>query len=629
MKRKQRSRKAKTTKKTDECTTKSPMSPDVVSPASVQSAYHRMRTIRCSRPNEFRTIKDTLLSEFDTRRTIGDFAVVPYDSLCRVMRTPKKVDPPRKLNALKVERIVHQFFEREDVSLEVPDARHHNKRYLRENMKRTHQKFVEECGLSMTYAHFCRLRPRKRVKLPTLTPISMAVCEYCGDVNFLCRALQSTHVKGVHTDVGETVEAMWCPVSNSFPKMACVKGTCAECGPEKLMRAILDSNDDLGDRKHEPLTWKKWEKIDTQTQKGTPVKALQQVTVYGTVWVCLKRYIRESFKLSMHLFVHKWMARQYQKMRNNMRPGTLVQTLDFAQNILLDYQEQPTSCHFGHGQATVFCIDSSMHCPGCSKVVRWHMTGLSPDGDHGAVAAASFTNACMQTLADSGCDFTEIIRFTDNCLKQFKSRKVFQRMSRSPIPVMLVMLGEKHAKNAADSITGFMKKEIKVTKFSYLEVFPTGESVVEFFRKRHQSPKAEIDELREERCPNEKHIIRTYFYIEKHDKDIIEDPPNYIQGTTQFHQFRSCGAASRVETRCIGCVCDGCVYGDGIGCLNHEHSDSWIQHNLENQAQFDVVQNKHWPRPRPIVEGSSASASEGEDCADMNDFESADGLCFQ
>ncbi len=98
----------------------------------------------------------------------------------------------------------------------------------------------------------------------------------------------------------------------------------------------------------------------------------------------------------------------------------------------------------------------------CPHVVMHEQIFVAPTTqEHNHVAVAAFVDESLCDLKNRfGVQVKDVINWSDNCLRQFKSRGPFFWLSKEPVPSMLSFLGECHGKNDDDGVTGRTKCDV-------------------------------------------------------------------------------------------------------------------------------------------------------------------------
>ena len=99
----------------------------------------------------------------------------------------------------------------------------------------------------------------------------------------------------------------------------------------------------------------------------------------------------------------------FQYVRDNLKQGYLLQVLDFGQNYLNIFQDEPQSKHWDHTQTTIHPIVNFYIKEGESVVTLEEHIMISDDKNHDKYAVKAFEQASLDHLKEKGFTPTHII----------------------------------------------------------------------------------------------------------------------------------------------------------------------------------------------------------------------------
>ena len=158
-----------------------------------------------------------------------------------------------------------------------------------------------------------------------------------------------------------------------------------------------------------------------------------------------------------HVFAANWNYTMFQYIRDNLKPGYLLQVLDFGQNYMNIFQDEPQSIHWDHTQTTIQPIVNFFIKEGESIAIVEEHIMISSDKLHDKFAVKTFEETSLSALKGKGFVPTHIIQFNDNCSSQYKGKGTFQFVSYSEIPKLKMYFGARHGKGPADGAVGRVK----------------------------------------------------------------------------------------------------------------------------------------------------------------------------
>ena len=108
---------------------------------------------------------------------------------------------------------------------------------------------------------------------------------------------------------------------------------------------IMDSN--------EKVTWDRWEWGPNERLNS---HRLDQKTKTTSKKELIEMYLSDLHAMSYHLFSCNWNYSQFLNIKENLKEGQLLQVLDFGQNYINVYQDEPQGSHWDHTQTVIHPI---------------------------------------------------------------------------------------------------------------------------------------------------------------------------------------------------------------------------------------------------------------------------------
>ena len=117
---------------------------------------------------------------------------------------------------------------------------------------------------------------------------------------------------------------------------------CLNCGVDKVLLNTLEQNPNLYDYVN-TVQWNRW--ILVEKYPGITAKKMILSTKQGTCKDLLQIFLDDLKSLSHHLFSANWNYAQFQYIRDNLKQGYLLSVLDFGQNYMNIFQDEPQLIH--------------------------------------------------------------------------------------------------------------------------------------------------------------------------------------------------------------------------------------------------------------------------------------------
>ena len=541
-----------------------------------------------------------ILDKYGSKRKAAEAYGLHYKTFYNLCQPPQTKTTLRHKMFIDRKDQVSKFMHENYVSKVLPNARLAHKHFMIQCLEDSHKQYVEWCKEkkinAVAFSTYCRLKP-KDVYTMQETPENECCCKICLNVGLLKKAMSVHGIKGIPSSSKEAIKVTFCEVdvtdvSNTadpnYGSYSCISRRCKSCGVSALLNKIKQANPGIEHDK-KIVNWKRW---DLVKKDGRLSKVIDKVDKSTTKFQVIQQYVQDIDKLSLHLFNWKWHEAQFEFIKNNLPKGVLLQVLDFAQNYLNRYQDEPQSCYWVHSQTVIHPIVNYYRCPQDEGLIVEEHVMITDDLNHDKHAVKCFEDTTLEYFHQKGFTPKAIIQFCDNCSKQYKSKGPFQYLGASKIPVMRTYFGASHGKGPSDAATGRVKQAITKARVSR-------EAEIRNSKEFHQvlEKKFEGWEIKRKKKLNGKcmHFRQKTFHLDNIDRT-QEIYAVTIDGTQSFSSVRSTGIENIIETRHVGCLCPGCVSGEQTGCPNNHYCGRWERYNLINGAKVKgTCENQHWP----------------------------------
>ena len=332
------------------------------------------------------------------------------------------------------------------------------------------------------------------------------------------------------------------------------------------------------------VEWEQWGYVDGK---------LFSITKRNCLLTLLNDYLLHLESMSFHYFFDMWMSHQFNCLLDNIIIRLAVFVNDFAQNILLWFQKEPSSVHWIHEQVTLHPSIAYFMCPGCGKVIiKEEIFHITSDLRHDWKAVEYFMQLNMKHLASKGVRIDRIHDFTDNAVGQYRSRFIWDHLSNSSIPWSRHYFAPSHGKGPSDWASGFFKSFIRDNILSQNVVLKNIDTLYKFAvaNIENQPKSANV-------CLHETH--RKIFFS-KEINHITRNYPNALApvvrggaGKKKFiHSVRSTGTPGIIQIRSVDCCCHDCIRMSGP--CKVKHTDPWITAVVESGVDVTEMTKSHW-----------------------------------
>ncbi|XP_071481427.1 uncharacterized protein [Diadema antillarum] len=489
----------------------------------------------------------------------------------------KQMHDKRKLSP-EVASAVISFYE--ESAIDLPDKKMvsmktmKNIRYLQQSVAALFLKFKSQNpDMKVGAKTFYSLRPH-HVKLQGSIKFRACLCEYCTNIELKATAINnlahSYGMKSFFDGVHSVNRVTMCPKSEGAKTYMrhCSERKCKECGP-KLLRSYLRPLVEKHGPKH--MTWKKWIRVRVD-ENGKTITKQQIVTNDGTVSQCLEELEGETVTISKHLHSASWQSQQFATLTKDMPNNWVVMVLDFAENFVCKYQDEIQSAHWYHTNVTIHPIVCYHRCPTCDETMQESLVFITGDNRHTYHAVHQFMSQAVQHLRQN-MEIDKIIRFTDQCAAQYKSRGPFKDIALAQqhyqVPVEHHYFGARHGKGPSDGETAVVKRQASLAISSGRKVMNNAKDVYEFCQDELTIQPSQAECL---------HFQRKVFFVEEMNHNRDHKDVQTIKGTRQLHCVKG-ESSGRLWTRNLSCFCKGCVLGNQQ-CDSRGTVDDWKSEKL-------------------------------------------------
>ena len=553
-----------------------------------------------NRLNEHRKLVADILVKFGSKRKAAKVLGVPRTTFIRLCTPKVKKVTNRTLRFKERKGDLENWFLRDDISTGLPGAKLGKRRFLFTSLVENYKMYRLHCKelnkKPMPFSTYCKFHP-KDVYSFTKTPKRQCVCEICDNFMKEKSSLVSHKVLGLKgLNIKDLVFKSICVADdnditdvinqNQFGRIDCIRRQCIQCGTHKFREEILKLNEGI-ESDAKKITWPQWQYV---TKEGTEQKRLDVVNVEGTKMELLESFLSHLQTIALHLFNANWHRAQFQYILQNLKEGYLLQVMDFAQNYLNRFQDEPQAVHWAHEQTSMHPIINYYRCPVDGKIMKDEHMMITADLKHDKYVVQKFEEISLSHLKSNGIDPKFIIQFCDNCSSQYKSFGPFEFISKSSVPKMRCYYGARHAKSPADGFIGRCKQTVTIGIDARHVVIRNAEECHAFLQQK----------LTNDDFAKCNHSLQHFFLVENIDRS---EPLVGIRlgGTMSFQCVRNTGTEFIVEARTVACLCNACLTGDKgnlYSCPNRNYTNDWKQYSLmtgrEVKKQDQLVDNTMW-----------------------------------
>ena len=522
---------------------------------------------------EHRQCADELLREYKTFSNISKLSGISLKTINTWFSTPTpKVHKATELSRLRKEEY-ERFLQQDTISYPHPCKKHAGKRILRQTIDDLREIYVNQTEFHtygvVSLSCMKDYRTSKYV-LVGHTPLDTCLCPKCQNCEVLLKRFQQLGLKNIPANEYKAVKAVECSErycqygsTSTFPKLDCILGKCDKCGLH-LLEDLIKSGNEVLFAENKNITWRRWMKKEG---KSAPIP----VQIRGTIRQSLAYLLDLVKPLRAHLFRSIWNRNVFDYIRKNIVLGFIVQIFDFAMNFKNFFQDAVQSSHWDSTQTAIHAIINYFLCPvaGCKEIVTLTLAQITDDLIHDSFVARAGHDAAFRYLADLGIPMDIIFQFCDNCGAQYKSRRPFAELARSPLEIIRVYFGESHGKSFCDGFFGRLKSWMSRQIISRNAIIENADDFFRYCKEEYETKPAP-----EGTCQHDRVIFQFLrpSDIRRHQDCTLEKA---IPGTMSIYSVRNTPNPLELKVRNIPCLCPPCIQDNGLPCENSLYTDPW------------------------------------------------------
>ena len=565
-----------------------------------------------NRKKEHSTIVQDLKMSYSSLREMSIVSGISKKTLQIWCSAPeKKMHKATELMMRRKEEY-ERFLLQDTISFEHPCKKYAGKRFLRYTMDIIREKYKQQTEFHkygmVSVSCMKEYRPKYMMLFGDI-PLDSCLCNKCENCEQLLKKLQRLGLSSIPSNRYDAVNIVVCNERvlqvgsmQSFAKYECIAGECDLCGTDVLKNIIEQSNCELFSE-NKSIVWRRWmNKPGKSAPDNLPVKGTLKQAV---------EYLVEMIKpLTSHLFRSQWNRNVYDHIRKHLEVGFIVQLFDFAMNFRNFYQKEIQSAHWDGTQTCIHAVINNFLCrvKGCKEVVTVVLAQISEDLQHDSFVARAGHEAAFKWLAEEGIPMRKNFQFCDNCAHQYKSRRPFAELSRSPLDITRIYFGESHGKSQCDGFFGRLKKWMTNEVKAEHVVLNSAHDFFRHCKNEYEKPPPEKGQCEHYRVIFQ--FLKPSDIRRHHDCNL----DRAIEGTQKLFEVKNTKNPLELLVRQNPCLCPGCIDGSGH-CANSSFVTPWKKVDLvpvkgDNKRKHD--KRKH-PCENLTVQNDEENLSDDDD----------------
>lgn len=406
-----------------------------------------------------------------------------------------KVNMPREtgLSAENVQ-LVKDFYEREDNSRQLPGRKDVKsikqpdgtrkliqKKLILSNLKELYETFKKESTLKIGFTKFTLLRPQHCVLAGSAGTHTVCVCVYHQNVklmlegndnslyfifpnslvtttihkfsffalgcNFKTLIENNTWFDGEYKSYSDLLRKFVC----LQPTESCYFRVCGNCPKNTEIKECIEEVFEIN--AIEEISYKAW--ISTDRCK------LINVTSDSSEFI--DSLIESLEKLVQHDYIAKTQSKYYQELKNNLREGELLVTLDFSENYAVVIQDAVQGFYWNNTNIAI--LPSVVYYKENGSLKNLSFLGVLENTIHDTISVYMFQNRLIELIKLKIPNVNKIYYFTDGAPQHFKNKKNFKNLCLHNedfgINAEWHFFATAHGKGPCDGLGGMVKSQAR------------------------------------------------------------------------------------------------------------------------------------------------------------------------
>lgn len=372
------------------------------------------------------------------------------------------LNPSRRIGrslSVEVRDLVESFYEEDEISRVMPGKNdcvpvkdengvktYRSKRLVLCNLREVYFFFKEKhpC-VKVGFSKFAELRPKNCVLAGPKGTHSVCVCTYHQNVKLM---IENSKLPSLTDGQIKSYRDCFAKMTCNPPNINCFHKLCDVCPGHGKITEVMEKafeNNNISE-----ISYNQWLNVDRCN-----LETLKKHTPEFIEELCDQLDI-----LLRHDFVAKVQSAYFAHLKETLKPGEFLISLDFAENYSFVVQDEAQSYHWAKKYATVHPFVIYYRENGKLKHVS--SVVISDCLEHNTVAVYTFQKKLIALLKSKFKTIKKIYYFSDGCAGQYKNKKNFINLCHHEkdfgIKAEWHFFATSHGKGACDGLGGLLKR---------------------------------------------------------------------------------------------------------------------------------------------------------------------------
>lgn len=282
------------------------------------------------------------------------------------------------------------------------------KKMLLMSLKESYQEFKKIYkNHKIGFTKFCSLKPPEIVVLGSSGTHATCVCIYCQNFKMLIDALKKLDVELLYKNV---ILMALC----QEPTEICYSRHCTDCpGLEPIKKFLLAVFEKLDIEKIEHLQWLSTDRYQLESLSKSTDDFLEF-------------FLHSLEHLIPHFYAAKLQASFMKNLRESLKDGEFLVTIDFAENYAFSLQNEVQGFHSNRPQATVH--PSVIYYKHDGEIKNINLVGISENTKHDFNSVYIATKNINKYLHENFENVNKLFYFSDGAGSQYKNKYNFKNV---------------------------------------------------------------------------------------------------------------------------------------------------------------------------------------------------------
>lgn len=486
---------------------------------------------------------------------------------------PRKILSPQ---AKKIRNLVRKFYEDDENTRMTPGKQDcitrnglkRQKRYLLDNLKNLHRKYLESGFPPISYVTFTRLKPFWIV-LPKVDSRDTCLCKPHANMDLLINSLKKNKIISENSTT-EILNSFTCKNA----KVECLQRKCKKCKNKWVLYNEFDNSHNIS-----YYAWSKNSKTYIKNNIEKVSTIVEKIRKEEKPLEVIKHFENEIIPFMSHCANIKNQYESIKKIKAEITKHECIVHMDFSENYNTKYSSEIQAVHFGASRSQLTLHTAVIYYHENNEIKSQSFCTVSESLRHDASAVWAHLIPILQEIEAVAPHISVLHLISDSPSGQYRNKKKFYIISQLQLylPNLSRVIWHYcecgHGKGAPDGVGGVLKR--------------SADRLVAFGNDIN-SINALVEGLRTTVTGVKIKIVQEY---EVDEKDwLLPKVLKCFPGSMKIHQIVWTKTCKALAMRSLSCTDKNCLY-NSIKCIHGKHLGFYELpiENLDNEMVIQPV----------------------------------------